>query len=225
MKLKTLSIFGAMALLGAMIAHAAPATKGATLGEWTMDVEAAKALAAKTHKPIFMNFTGSDWCGWCKMMDKKIFSQADWQTYAKENLVLVWVDFPRNKGLVPEAFRERNDALAKQYSVRGYPTYIVLAADGETVLGQLGADAEVTPKGYTEKVARVLIGAELDKWLSAKEMATVKQLEADMKALEKDVDAWQEKLQAEAKAFQERKEKIESARNALLEKAVKASKK
>ena len=127
---------------------ASPATKGAKLGEWTMDFDAAKTLAKEKNLPILINFTGSDWCGWCKLMDKSVFSQPDWETYAKEHLVLVFIDFPQNKALVPMHFVARNQKLSNEFGVEGYPTYIVLAPDGTTKIGQLGASKTATPKSF-----------------------------------------------------------------------------
>ena len=83
---------------------ASPATEGAKVGEWTMDFDAAKTLAKEKNLPILMNFTGSDWCGWCKVMDRSVFSKPKWDAYAKKNLVLVFIDFPQNKALVPMHF-------------------------------------------------------------------------------------------------------------------------
>ena len=41
---------------------------GATLGKWTQDLDAAKKLAKEKDLPMLINFSGSDWCGWCKRM-------------------------------------------------------------------------------------------------------------------------------------------------------------
>ncbi|HNX35583.1 MAG TPA: thioredoxin family protein [Kiritimatiellia bacterium] len=125
-----------------------PAAEGAAPGLWTMDLEAARKVAAEKKLPILINFTGSDWCGWCKHMDQEVFSHDDWATYAKSNFLLVWIDFPTDKSLVPEKFVPRNKALSETYGIKGYPTYIVLDDDGQSVLGQLGADSEITPKKF-----------------------------------------------------------------------------
>ena len=132
----------------AVIAAEKPATEGAVPGQWTMDFDAAKKVAAEKKLPLLLNFTGSDWCGWCKHMDGKVFSQDAWGAFAKDNLVLVWIDFPQDKTLVPEKFTARNRALSEAYGVEGYPTYIVLDDDGQTKLGQLGADQEVSPEKF-----------------------------------------------------------------------------
>lgn len=134
--------------------QAAVVTKGAKVGEWTMDYDAALALAKKESKPILLNFTGSDWCSWCKLMDRKVFEQDEWRVYAEKELVLVYIDFPRNKNIVPNEYKERNKELAKSMFVRGYPTYILLDSDGETKIGRLGAGRNKTPKTFITEIER-----------------------------------------------------------------------
>ena len=138
----------------------APAYKaaiaGAVPGEWTMDFDAAKALAAETGRPLLLNFTGSDWCGWCRLMDKQVFSQEAWKAYAREKFILVWLDFPQDKTLVPEAFAERNRQLMQEYEVGGFPTFILLDADGQTRLGQAGAARDITPERFIATLEDVL---------------------------------------------------------------------
>ena len=139
-----------LALVSAASAASAatPAHNGADPGEWTMDFDAAKALASETGRPILLNFTGSDWCGWCIQMDRRVFSRDAWKEHAKDHLVLVWIDFPRNKSLVPEQFVSRNGQLAREYGVEGYPTYVLLDSDGQTVLGRAGASADASPDSF-----------------------------------------------------------------------------
>lgn len=132
------------------------AISGAVPGEWTMDLDAAKALAAETGLPLLLNFTGSDWCGWCRLMDRQVFSQEAWKTYAKEKFLLVWLDFPQNKALVPEAFAERNNRLLQEYEIGGFPTYILLDPDGQTRLGQAGASRDVNPERFIAALEDVL---------------------------------------------------------------------
>jgi len=131
--------------------------EGAVPGEWTMDFDAALALAAETGLPLFLNFTGSDWCGWCRLMDKQVFSAGAWQAWARENLVLVWIDFPQDKRLVPEAFRRRNDVLLREFGVGGFPTFILLDPDGKTRLGQTGAERNVTPERFIATLEELLL--------------------------------------------------------------------
>ena len=74
MKKVILTAVAVCAMAFCAVADDKPATKGAELGEWTMDVSAAKKLAKSKNKPVFLCFTGSDWCGWCKLMEKNVFS-------------------------------------------------------------------------------------------------------------------------------------------------------
>lgn len=105
-------------------------------GNWQTDLPKAQSQAAKEKKMVLLDFTGSDWCGWCIKLNKEVFSQPEFQNYAKANLVLVEVDFPRRKKLSAEQ-KKANDALAKKYDIQGYPTIIVLDGQGKK-LGELG---------------------------------------------------------------------------------------
>lgn len=125
-----------------------PAISGAETGKWTQDMDAAAALAKEKNLPMLINFTGSDWCGWCKLMDSNVFSKQAWQDYAKDRLVLVTIDFPKDKSIVPEKFVSRNEELKNKFGVQGFPTYMVLESDAMTVLGQLGAGRDTTPESF-----------------------------------------------------------------------------
>jgi thioredoxin-related protein len=81
---------------------------------------------------LLVNFTGSDWCGWCIKFDKEVFSQAKFKEYANKNLVLLEVDFPRAKEQAV-SLRKQNQELASQYQVEGFPTMVVLNEDGKKV--------------------------------------------------------------------------------------------
>jgi protein disulfide-isomerase len=85
---------------------------------------------------VLLDFTGSDWCGWCMKLDREVFSKQKFKEYAKANLVLVEVDFPRAK-YQSKKLKEQNEALSKQHNIQGYPTIIVLNFEGKKV-GELG---------------------------------------------------------------------------------------
>lgn len=132
------------------------ALEGAKIGKWTMDYTAALAKAKESELPLFLNFTGSDWCGWCKLMDKNVFSQKEWQDYAAKNMMLVTLDFPRDKSIVPKKYVARNAKLKQEFGAEGYPTYIVLDYDGKTKLGQLGASREATSTSFIGELMSAL---------------------------------------------------------------------
>lgn len=136
-----------LALLTLGLSLAAPA------GEWLTDLEAAKAQAKKDQKLILLDFTGSDWCGWCIRMKKETFSEKAFKDYAEKNLVLVEVDFPKRKKL-PANLAKQNDALMRKYGVEGYPTYVILDADGREI-GRQPEYLKGGPAAFIDKVESI----------------------------------------------------------------------
>ena len=115
---------------------------------WLTDLSAAQAQAKKEKKMLMLDFTGSDWCSWCTKLKKEVFDTKEFADYAKENLVLVEVDFPRKKKL-DAAQQKANEALMEKYKVKGFPTLVVLNADGQQV-GELGYES--SPKPFIAKL-------------------------------------------------------------------------
>ena len=109
----------------------------ANASEWQTDYEQALATAKASGKYVLLDFTGSDWCVPCIQLNKAVFTKANFQKYAEQNLVLVEIDFPRRKAL-PDKVRQQNERLAQQYHVAdsGFPTVVLLNPDGR-ILGQL----------------------------------------------------------------------------------------
>jgi thioredoxin-related protein len=99
---------------------------------WLNDYKKAQEEAKATNKVLLLNFTGSDWCGWCIKFDREVLSKPQFKDYARDNLVLVELDFPRAKAQTPEV-RKQNRDLAQQYEVVGFPTIVVLNSDGQTL--------------------------------------------------------------------------------------------
>ena len=100
-------------------------------GLWLTDFEAAKAKAKAENKKLYLFFTGSDWCGWCKKLHADTLDTPEFINWAEKNLVLVDIDFP--SGSVPQtaALKGQNGNLKSTYGANGYPTAVVTDADGE----------------------------------------------------------------------------------------------
>ena len=155
------------AALAALVAATAGAAEyvngvrvdGAELGEWTHDWDAAAAAAKASGKPVFVNFTGSDWCGWCKLLKRQVFTQPEWGAWASNHVYLVHVDFPNDKALVPEKYRERNRELSRRYKVGGYPTCYLLDPATLEPLGRFGASRDANAADFVEKVSDAMPGA------------------------------------------------------------------
>ena len=193
--------------LSANAAEPVPA-EGAEVGAFTQDVDAAKALAKEKGLPLLLDFTGSDWCGWCKLMDRQVFAQDAWKEWAATSIVLATIDFPSDESLVPEPFRARNRALSDEYGIEGYPTYVLLSAEGEEV-GRLGASRDASPEKFAAEIRAALVEADpaaLAAALSPEEAEEFARLKARLKAiedgdavegaaeLEEKIETWQKKL-------------------------------
>jgi thioredoxin-related protein len=105
--------------------------------DWTTDVPAALAKAKAENKTVLLDFTGSDWCGWCIKFKKEALDTTEFQDYASNNLVLVELDYPRKKPQSAD-LKKANKALAEQYNISGYPTFIVLNKNGKEIGRQDG---------------------------------------------------------------------------------------
>ena len=136
-------------LCGTLALLALTATTALAAGGWDDDYDKALAKAKAEKKMVLLDFTGSDWCPWCIKLDNEVFSKADFKSYAKDNLVLVEVDFPNGKRQTKK-LKEQNEKLKGEFAVKGYPTIIVLNSEGKKV-GQLGYQ-EGGPKPFTAKL-------------------------------------------------------------------------
>ncbi|BCX48269.1 hypothetical protein HAHE_21770 [Haloferula helveola] len=129
-------------------------TTAAFASGWGTDWEAAKAQAKKENKPILINFTGTDWCGWCIKLEKEVFSKESFKEYAKDNLVLMEVDFPRKKEQSDE-LKAQNKKLDKEFKVEGYPTIYLVDAEGKKLSGDIGY-REGGPDAYVAHLKSLL---------------------------------------------------------------------
>lgn len=122
---------------------------------WETDYDAAVAKAKAENKTVLLNFTGSDWCGWCIRLKKEVFSQDAFKEYAEENLVLVTLDFPRRKQL-PAEEKAQNQELANKHGIRGFPTILLLNGEQDVLLTtgyQAGG-----PEAYVEHLKKAIEG-------------------------------------------------------------------
>jgi protein disulfide-isomerase len=129
----------------------------ARAADWETDYVKASASASKSGQYMLLDFSGSDWCGWCIKLDAEVFSKAAFRKYAKESLVCILVDFPRKKAQ-NKKLKEQNAALAKKYEVRGYPTVVLLSPEGELV-GTTGYQ-EGGPKKFVDSLKEMIAAYE-----------------------------------------------------------------
>ena len=129
---------------------------------WLVKMEEAYALSKETGKPIMANFTGSDWCGWCKRLTASVFAKEEFKKWAKDNVILLELDYPRRKTL-PEEIRQQNAALQQAFKVRGFPTVWVFHLDKNETSGQYNIEGlgqtgyRKTVKEFTNDIDRMLV--------------------------------------------------------------------
>ena len=105
--------------------------------EWQTDYEMALKQAKTEHKKIFLNFTGSDWCVRCMSLKRRVFHQPKFMQFANQHLVLVEVDFPRNKPL-QRITQMQNEQLRRKYHVKAFPTLVLLDCYGSKLGERIG---------------------------------------------------------------------------------------
>lgn len=125
-----MKISRALVLLGVAFLIAAGSARAEN--SWETDLKKAQEAARASKKLLLIDFTGSDWCGYCILFDRNILSKQQFRDYADKNLVLLEIDFPRRKEQSKEV-KEQNEKLAMQYQIEGFPTVVVLNGDGKTV--------------------------------------------------------------------------------------------
>ena len=108
---------------------------------WNNNLNKAMEISKKTKKPLLLFFTGSDWCGWCIRLQTEVFKKPEFVTWAKDNVVLVELDFPRRTALSAELTAQNNE-LQQFFAVQGYPTVWFVNAtsvDGKVNFDKLGS--------------------------------------------------------------------------------------
>ena len=114
--------------------------------EWHTDVNKAIKISTETGKPLFMFFTGSDWCGWCKKLVKEVFVKEEFKSWATKNVILVELDFPKRTP-ISDDLKKQNRELGQMFGVRGYPTGWFVTPEvtaGKVNLKKIGDQ----PQGY-----------------------------------------------------------------------------
>ncbi len=114
---------------------------------WTDDYDKAVEKAKAEKKNLLLDFTGSDWCGYCMALDKEVFSTSKFKSWAKENVVLVQVDFPQGKKLSSK-LKKQNDGLKTKYGAGGFPTIVVIDPEEKVLAKKTGYSPGSGPDAY-----------------------------------------------------------------------------
>ena len=93
---------------------------------WTSDFDTATDTAKAEGLPIYLYFTGSSWCIWCKKMDREIHNQDAFRQKTVGKFLFVKIELPA--GSQPS---EKIKTLLDAYHVQGVPSVIILSSDGQ----------------------------------------------------------------------------------------------
>ena len=110
-------------------------------------------------RPRLFAFGSSDSCEWCRLLERRVFATDAWRAWSDAHVAFTRVDLPRRDGVLAPEERERNNALADRLGVKGIPTFVLLAADGDVELGRVkvpdaarGLGRDVTPEAFIAAV-------------------------------------------------------------------------
>ena len=146
----TMKKFILAALLTAVFLLASSARSMAAAPGWTEDYEKAVEKAKTEKKNLLLDFTGSDWCGFCMALDKEVFETPKFKTWAHKNVVLVTVDFPHNKQQTAKVKAQNADLKTKFMNSGGYPTIVVIDPDGKVLVRKTGYSPGSGPQAYLD---------------------------------------------------------------------------
>jgi len=144
-------------LAAALLATALPAAPAVAGEDWVADYDQAVKIAQKEGKNLLVDFTGSDWCGWCIKLHDEVFRHEEFLRYARNGYVLVSLDFPKSeeaKAKVPNP--GRNAELRDLHQVRGYPTILLMTPEG-AVFAQTGYQ-QGGPAAYVAHLQEISAG-------------------------------------------------------------------
>ena len=161
----------------------AASAKTSTPNGFTDDFDAAIKASKESGKAVLAVFSGSDWCYWCKVLEKDYLSKPEFVEEASKKFELVFIDSPQDKSVLSETAKAKNKALTKKYGIRGFPTLKFIDAEGNASDAPR-AGKDMAPKAYAEKLAKALeLAPVIAKHIAPVEAEFHKIMNASMKAM------------------------------------------
>ncbi len=128
-----------------------PITNLESVSGWITNLERALAVAKQNKKFVMAQFTGSDWCPPCMMMQKAVFSKSSFTRLVPKKFILVKIDIPRSN----KAMSVKNGKVMKNYNVTGVPTILLFGDDGKE-FSRFSASQYPTVEGFIDKLSAEL---------------------------------------------------------------------
>ena len=155
--MKRLALLLCAAATAAVVLSSAGSLRAEPLAGWTADLDRALATAKKENKPLLVEFTGSDWCPGCIAMRQQVFSKPEFVKAAGKKFILVEIDMPKRD----PKLAEKNRPLVEKYKIQGYPTVMLLSAEGKE-FDRFPATECPKPELFLKRLDRALDRKDLD---------------------------------------------------------------
>lgn len=104
--------------------------------EWR-DWNAGLSAAAASSRPVLVDVY-TDWCGWCRRMDRDVYGRADVARYLSQKFVTIRLNAESSESVTYRGRSMTARSLASSFDVSGYPTTLFLTSDGEHLVNVPG---------------------------------------------------------------------------------------
>jgi len=100
---------------------------------WEINPHYAFDRAQREQRPLMLLFTGV-WNTQAMALSQEVFATKSFNNFVKENLVVCFLNYPRNYSDAPDALRKIKD----RFKVKGYPNVLIFNPNGEVERGIRG---------------------------------------------------------------------------------------
>jgi thioredoxin-related protein len=134
-----------------------PASSETSWRNWQPGLEE----ASRAKKPILVDVY-TDWCGWCKRMDRDVYSRTDVQEYLAKNYVVIRLNAESAAAATYQGQSTTEKSLASGFRVTGYPTTVFLRPTGDHMVNVPG----YVPADRFLRILRYLAEGHMDRGVS-----------------------------------------------------------
>jgi len=99
--------------------------------KWT-DVESAMKAAAEQERAVLVDVY-TDWCGWCKKMDKEVFNDPKVSDVLARRFTLARVNAESREKVTFKDHKTDGIGFAQGFGINGYPSLIFLDSKGDVL--------------------------------------------------------------------------------------------
>lgn len=101
------------------------------------DWDAGLREAKQSGRPVLVDVY-TDWCGWCRRMDRDVYARPEVRAYLNSNFVVIRLDAEASDPARYEGKTFTLRSLANRFGVTGYPTTVFLRSSGEKLVSVPG---------------------------------------------------------------------------------------